>query len=515
MKKIYLVFVLGLWVSTALAQSHPSPRFAAKDLGKPSAANLENGTNLPLSGISGFGSGVAAALGNAINAIGGFLGVIEPQYRKTASYTVGAGENDCAARIVTGGNSLYTLTFNAATDYATGCKVAITNTDAGAGKTLSITGLTYGGFGDNGCGWGNLCPGQTAVYVDIGASSWALVQNPGRWRPQATVTLYVSPSGSDTNDCLSIGTPCTLSGTCLIHSESIDTNGNFGVIIQLEDGIYTGSNGTALCSITGNYGGANLLRYIYGNSTTPANTIINVPANGIGLFTKDDGEVEEQYLTWEGGDGSTFVVGGQDSVVDVFAGNSFGAAGSNSAGFNFSQGSHLNFAYPFTLSGTQTYVFHIGSNADLSSNAVTASIPTAIAPAYFILNAGGFVSWNVTLTGAGVSRSTGVRYSANASGPPVSGVGGCLYLNDISQSAGLAGNVSAVFPVGSCTDFAVGTTWANLLSAGAACGSNTLGVEYAITDATTNTWGATVSAGGGSYSIVAYCDGTNYTVAAK
>ncbi len=46
------------------------------------------------------------------------------------------------------------------------------------------------------------------------------------------------------------------------------------------------------------------------------------------------------------------------------------------------------------------------------------------------------------------------------------------------------------------------------------CSSTIEGSRAAVSDSTTNTWGATVS-GGGSNHILAYCDGTNWTVAAK
>ncbi len=48
----------------------------------------------------------------------------------------------------------------------------------------------------------------------------------------------------------------------------------------------------------------------------------------------------------------------------------------------------------------------------------------------------------------------------------------------------------------------------------AACGGSTEGRMAAITDSTTNIWGATIT-GGGSNHVLAYCDGTNWTVAAK
>jgi hypothetical protein len=47
-----------------------------------------------------------------------------------------------------------------------------------------------------------------------------------------------------------------------------------------------------------------------------------------------------------------------------------------------------------------------------------------------------------------------------------------------------------------------------------ACGSSSEGSMNPVTDSTTVTWGATV-AGGGSSHVLAYCDGTNWTVAAK
>lgn len=47
-----------------------------------------------------------------------------------------------------------------------------------------------------------------------------------------------------------------------------------------------------------------------------------------------------------------------------------------------------------------------------------------------------------------------------------------------------------------------------------ACASGTEGQMAAVNDSTTNTWGATIT-GGGANHVLAYCDGTNWTVAAK
>ena len=54
------------------------------------------------------------------------------------------------------------------------------------------------------------------------------------------------------------------------------------------------------------------------------------------------------------------------------------------------------------------------------------------------------------------------------------------------------------------------TTFSSLAS----CSSSLEGAMRAVTDSTTSTWGATIT-GGGANHVLAYCDGTNWTVAAK
>jgi hypothetical protein len=46
------------------------------------------------------------------------------------------------------------------------------------------------------------------------------------------------------------------------------------------------------------------------------------------------------------------------------------------------------------------------------------------------------------------------------------------------------------------------------------CSSAIEGMMKPVSDSTVNTWGATII-GGGSNHVLAYCDGTNWTVAAK
>jgi hypothetical protein len=54
----------------------------------------------------------------------------------------------------------------------------------------------------------------------------------------------------------------------------------------------------------------------------------------------------------------------------------------------------------------------------------------------------------------------------------------------------------------------------NTFSTLPACASGYEGTLKSVSDSTTNTWGATIT-GSGSDHVLAYCDGTNWTVAAK
>jgi hypothetical protein len=65
--------------------------------------------------------------------------------------------------------------------------------------------------------------------------------------------------------------------------------------------------------------------------------------------------------------------------------------------------------------------------------------------------------------------------------------------------------------------FTFGTTarlTPGLFSTLSVCNPDKEGTEGAVADSTVNTWGATI-AGGGSYHVLAYCNGANWTVAAK
>jgi hypothetical protein len=100
----------------------------------------------------------------------------------------------------------------------------------------------------------------------------ALTGTVTRTRLVATTTYYVSPSGSDSNDGKTVGTPfATRQKAWNTIVNAIDLNGQ-SVIVQLADGTYTDSF-IASSPAVGNSNGVGAVLF-RGNVTTPANVLI-------------------------------------------------------------------------------------------------------------------------------------------------------------------------------------------------------------------------------------------------
>ena len=67
---------------------------------------------------------------------------------------------------------------------------------------------------------------------------------------------------------------------------------------------------------------------------------------------------------------------------------------------------------------------------------------------------------------------------------------------------------------GNVTATSYGTGSAGPFASLATCTSGNRGTLTVVADSTTVTWGATISGGGSSF-VLAFCDGSNWTVAAK
>ncbi len=420
------------------------------------------------------------------------------------------GTADCGVPIIAQGSAFYTVALPAVAGFFSGCRIEIVNNDT-RGKTITVSGLSNGGFGYSGCGISNICPGQALTYHAT-SGGWVLERNPGAWRPLAAPTLFVDPSGSNNNDGLNAAAPLTLSFACIARG-LIDTSANNIVVtLQLADGTYLGGGGQNLCSIIGNYGaGSPGLTFITGNTGTPGNVILEAGAAGTAVFTKDIGETEITGVALFGNGNSIGVSGAQGSIVDMLSNVLLGCMGTNGITMQFTQSAHLNIDGVQTLvpSCTQGVLINMTTNADVLAVAGF-NFPAGVYSYTnsVFANQGGawnFIGVGFTLTGT----VTGVKFSNYAQGLFGAASAGYLYTNARPPSSFFPGNVNQAFPATFPTDFSVTTPF----SAVPGCGAGDIGAMYAVIDATVNTWGSVVSVGGGGdYALIA-CSGIGgYTV---
>gem|GEM_PF-3921397 len=480
------------------------PRFS-------STSALSTTSNLYSDGTS-VGIGTASP-GEPLDVVGMIRSTALTVTAQGITTTTTIAPSHCGVPMLAGGTSFYTVTLPSASGFPSGCRIRISNIDTSQGKTLSVSGLTSGGFVYAGCGIGNICPGQNVEYMSNG-SNWTLTLNPGAWRPTGNITLYASTSGSNSNDGLSVSTPLTLSFACYARAliDASAESGGYALTIQLADGTYLGAPGASVCSITGNYGaGSSGIVFINGNNVTPTNVIVEAGSGGVSIFTKDIGETEVSNFEIAGNGNAVGISGAQGSIVDILGGIKLGCEGTNGNSLQFSQSSHLNIDTVVEVLGscTQGSLAYLVSNADILASAGfqfdagTISYTSAV-----FVNQGGF--WN--LIGAGYSvlgTVTGVKFANYGNS---SAAAGTIYTGGVVPSVSFPGNVNQAFPSDFPTDFGTGAVYSQL----PACTAINKGVRFWITDSNVTAWGSVVSSGGGPYSVGVACDGgAGYTVYAN
>lgn len=153
---------------------------------------------------------------------------------------------------------------------------------------------------------------------------------------------------------------------------------------------------------------------------------------------------------------------------------------------------------------------------------------TASASSSMLINArvGGVSKFSLTKTGtltlAGhMIVASGGQIGWGSKGGFTSPSNGNVLLSDSSGAAftcfALGGTTSS-YPclkrVGNAFAFRQGDDTVSAFAALTACASGLEGAVAAVSDSSTAVWGATVT-GGGANHVLAYCNGTNWTVAAK
>ncbi len=225
----------------------PAEQTSALATALPSQTNCQLYTGTGAAGVAG-----AAVIGTGLNCASGTLSVTgvsawsNTRLAKTGAYTVGSG--DIGDTIALGGSGFYTLTFNAASGYASNFCVMALNEDTGRGKLIAPNGLTS--F--------ILWPLQT-VFVCNQNNTWQLLPYAQRWKIPGAVTVYVdNVNGNDGNDCLAVSTGAcaTPNGAMKVISKQFDYN-NQTVLMQMTAGqTYTNLSGPVLGLLGGVGNGA-------------------------------------------------------------------------------------------------------------------------------------------------------------------------------------------------------------------------------------------------------------------
>lgn len=246
-----------------------------------------------------------------VDNVNNFAGATVPNIQNV-NYTLAAA--DCGNTVELTG-AYTTLTVPAVTGFPTACDIVVKNANTGRAQQLTGAGLPSDLAISNvqTCGANNAClwPTQTTEFKLINGA-WVTQRQPGRWRANGAV-FNVSPTGSDSNDCLGSG-----SGACATIQHAADLacfavdagNTNTGVLVA--DGTYTNA-----ATVTTDCLAQNSLTFT-GDTSTPGNVIVNITTTSGGFIGKDKGFITINGFTLRPTVSSVTVVSlGQHSNVDI------------------------------------------------------------------------------------------------------------------------------------------------------------------------------------------------------
>lgn len=252
------------------------------------------------------------------------------------------------------------------------------------------------------------------------------------------------------------------------------------------------------------------------------------PSLSFSVIRPPDANNSSDFAIWSGQQPTSWVSGNQDVGLAIKSENVFASIGGKAiAVYGISQGS--TGAYQNQGVGGQgtNYLTADGSligaiGGYFQSNVKRNGFTIQNNPNSFALET--FASGD-----QGVSRMAGLAVFSNSinSGGTMTGVNDGIF---ISSQAGVSSVRNAAIEIAdqgtASTDYAIYVAGGRSLFSGpiqsasttfsslAACASGTEGSMRAVIDSSTATWGATIT-GGSTNHVLAYCDGTNWTVAAK
>lgn len=252
------------------------------------------------------------------------------------------------------------------------------------------------------------------------------IQKLGRIRLAGNTTFYVSPSGSDSNNGLTSGTPwLTLQHAYNALQATYDLNG-FTATVQLANGTYT-SGVVASGGVVGASGAASVV--FNGNVGSPTSVSVAVSSAGAACYSAGAGAaftIQNQQLSSTGSGSSNAVAVSPGGVVNVGTGTVF-AACTYAHLFCVLQGS-LNITGNYSITGgAQAHYSSSGALQVGGGVTITLVGTPAFSSAFCLTTTLGLVFFsatNATFTGS----ATGVRYVVSGNAVVSTNGAGSTYL---------------------------------------------------------------------------------------
>lgn len=278
-----------------------------------------------------------------------------------------------------------------------------------------------------------------ANLTQLRAAIERMILEQSRSRLAAPLTLYVSPTGNDANDGLSVGTPkATIQAAWDTLARDYDLKGQT-CVIQLANGTYNAgllATGTLAGQNTGPAGGLETRLpagvVLRGDPVTPANVIINV-AVGPAVMARNGARIEVTGVRLQAGGavGTDYDANGRalaaiTGAVVLFGSVEFGPCtdmhiSATHAGYVSSNGDGYSI-----VGGAPNHVFASTSgNVVLAGSAVTITGTPNFSRAFAAAAEGGHVRVYNMIFGGG---ATGKRFEVSSNGVIHSGGGGSSYL---------------------------------------------------------------------------------------
>lgn len=247
----------------------------------------------------------------------------------------------------------------------------------------------------------NFAAGSKQVFLTVTATHTRWM----RERLTANRTYYVATTGSDSNDGLTAGTPfLTLQKAADTVMNTLDIQYGVVVTIQVADGTYTA--GVVLRTLTG--AGSVVLQ---GNTTTPANCVINVTGGSCVTVTRANNYLIKGFKLLETGGYGVAVTYNSSCILQNL---DFGACSNRQVSAVY--GSFVDMGFTsITLSGGSTTGIAVSDGSTVFCNGTTFTLSGT--PAY----SGSFVSADTSgvvefASASFTGSATGSRYSVTSNG---------------------------------------------------------------------------------------------------